>query len=93
MQRESVLQKKCMDFCKKNAYLCYKIDSSSTAGIPDLLIISSEGRTTHVELKTSVGTLSAIQKHVIKKLKESNANVYVCRTLTEFKEAIAPAPD
>jgi len=88
MQRESVLQKQCMDFCKKNCTLVFKVESQSVVGFPDLLVITPQGDTIYIELKTSIGKLSAMQKRLHKKMRENNARVYVCRTLTEFKEAI-----
>lgn len=55
----------------------YKFVSPGNAGVPDRICVLPNGSTIFVELKIDTGSLSAIQKVQIKKLKKMNARVEV----------------
>ena len=86
--RESKIQQKVLHFCKQNAILAVKVDSTSSRGFPDLTCVLPNGTVLFVELKTDTGRLSKLQQHTIGKLEKNNANVHVIRSPEEFKELI-----
>lgn len=83
---EKKLQQKIIDFCSKRDILAKKVDSTSSRGWPDLIVVLRNGVVLFVELKTPKGRLSALQERTIKQLKENNANVYVIRSVDSFIE-------
>lgn len=86
---ESRLQSKCLDACKKQGILAVKVDSTSSRGFPDMTCVLPNGVVVFVELKTPTGKTSALQDRMIGKLERNNANVYVIRSLDDFKAVIA----
>ncbi len=84
-QSESLIQKNIVAYCKKSGIICKKVDSTSSVGWPDLTIVLPGGTVLFVELKTETGKLSKLQERTIHQLKEQGANVYVIRSLDEFK--------
>jgi len=56
-------------------WLCFKLATPGTAGIPDRLVILPKGTIWFVELKQPKGRLEKIQKHIIKTL-----DTYECNT-------------
>lgn len=62
---------------KENQCLCYKFISPSNRGVPDRILITPDGITHYVELKSETGKLSALQKKIIKSLLMQNAPIYV----------------
>jgi len=85
---EKNLQQKIMQFCKANAILCVKVDSTSTRGWPDLLVLMPCGQVFFVELKTQQGKISPLQEYTHKLIIGNKGKVYVIRSLQEF-QAIA----
>ena len=81
---ESTLQTKCVKKAKEYGVLAYKIVCVGRRGFPDLLLIFEGGLVVFVELKTPTGRLSAIQKRVIKQMKEQGANVYIIDCIEDF---------
>ncbi len=59
--------------------------NSQKPGIPDLCVILN-GRTVWVELKKPGGYLRPVQKEVIAKMQLAGAEVFVAKTIDEFKE-------
>ncbi len=85
---EKTLQQKVIKESVEKGIQCVKVDSSSTRGWPDLTCVLPNGTVLFVELKTKTGRLSKLQEYTISKLKRNNANVYVIRSLDEFKDLI-----
>lgn len=85
---EKTLQQKILNFCKQNAIIAVKTDSTSTRGWPDLTIVLPSGNVIFVELKTETGRLSKLQQHVHEKLRGNNANIYTIRDFETFKRII-----
>jgi hypothetical protein len=81
---EKTLQKNIMRWCKDNGVLCYKVDSTSTTGFPDLVVITPHGLVYFVELKTPTGLMSEKQKRIHQKMKDNKARVFVVRSLGDF---------
>lgn len=85
---ESKIQQKCVAHAKSIGYLCRKMDSSSSVGWPDLLLVSPTGTVLFIEVKTATGRLSKMQTRTINQLEKNHANVYVIRSVEEFKAVL-----
>lgn len=81
MNTEKDLQNYIRKQCKLNNILCYKFASPAKRGVPDLLLVGTQGTVYFVELKSPAGTgsLSKLQKREIAILTAHNANVQVIK--------------
>lgn len=86
MRREAALERKIRDFCQTNGGLCIKQDASIYKGIPDRLIIHSNGKMFFTEFKDEKGVVSEIQKHWINKLRDLGVDTYIINNFDKFKE-------
>jgi len=68
--------------------LCYKFVSPSNPGVPDRIVITPEGRTIYVELKTEIGSLQRIQQWQLERMKKRGADVRVIKGLQAAKEFV-----
>ena len=76
-------------FCqlaKKQKFLCFKFTSPGNSGVPDRILITPEGHTIYVELKTESGKLSKLQKVVISKMEKQGADVHVLYGVDEVRD-------
>ena len=60
--KESQIEAKLVRMVREHGGLCYKFVSPNNPGVPDRIIITPDGRTVYVELKTEVGRLANIQQ-------------------------------
>ena len=60
--KESYIENYLVRKVKENNGLCLKFVSPGNPGVPDRIVITPDGRTIYVELKTEVGRLAKIQK-------------------------------
>jgi hypothetical protein len=74
---ESQIEAKMVRMVRDRGGLAYKFTSPNNPGVPDRLIITPDGRTIFVELKTLVGRLAAIQKWQIAEMQKRGADVRV----------------
>ena len=72
--KEALTQKNILKFCRENFILAVKVDSTSTRGWPDLTCILPCGVVLFVELKTSTGFVSALQKRMIEKINKNKGS-------------------
>ena len=86
---ESKIQKQIMLYAKKIGALAYKVNSESSRGFPDLVVILSTGVVLFVELKTATGVASALQLYTIKKLQDKKANAKIIRSEKEFIDYVS----
>ena len=73
--RESSIESKLFRLVRARGGLCYKFVSPGNPGVPDRIVITPDGRTVYVELKTEVGRLSALQKWQHRELRKRGADV------------------
>jgi len=85
---ESQIEQKLGEMVKERGGLYYKFNSPGNPGVPDRIIITPDGRTIYVELKTAVGSLRRIQQWQIAEMKKRNADVRVIKGLAAAKEFI-----
>ena len=73
--KESVIEARLVRLVKQRGGLCYKFVSPNNPGVPDRIVITPDGRTIYVELKTPVGRLAKVQKWQHQELRKRNADV------------------
>lgn len=81
--KESQIESKMVREVRKRGGLCYKFVSPDNAGVPDRIVITPEGRTIYVELKTLIGRLAKIQQWQIAEMRARGADVRVLYGLDE----------
>lgn len=75
--RESSIEAGLRRAVEKRGGLCLKFTSPGCDGVPDRVLLLPGGRIAFVELKTSMGKLSPIQRYMIDRMKRIGADVYV----------------
>lgn len=92
--KESAIEARLVKMVRERGGLCYKFVSPGNPGVPDRIVITPEGRTIYVELKTEVGRLANIQKWQLGEMKARGAEVRVLKGLDQVKafvEEVLPA--
>ena len=74
---EKQIEARMVRAVKERAGLCYKFVSPGNTGVPDRIVITPDGRTIFVELKTERGVLSKLQQYQITRMQKRNADVRV----------------
>lgn len=85
---ESQIETRLVKMVRERGGLCYKFTSPGNPGVPDRIIITPDGRTYFVELKTEVGRLSSIQKWQREEFRRCNAEIYVVKGLDQVKRFV-----
>lgn len=85
---ESAIERRLVREVTRRGGLCYKWVSPGISGVPDRIIITPEGRTIYVELKTLQGVLSARQKYVHAELRRRGADVRVLKGLQQVLDFV-----
>ena len=83
---ESQIESKMVRLVRERGGLCYKFVSPMNPGVPDRIVITPEGSTHYVELKTIVGRLADIQKWQISEMRNRGADVRVLHGWDEVKK-------
>ena len=86
--KESDIETRLVRAIKAKGGLCYKFVSPGNPGVPDRIVITPDGRTIYVELKTEVGRLAAIQKWQHEELRKRGAEVRTLKGLDQVKEFV-----
>ena len=84
--RESQIERFLVCKVKEHGGLCFKFVSPGNPGVPDRIIITPDGRTIYVELKTETGRLAKIQKWQRSEMEKRGADVRVLYGLDNVKE-------
>ena len=93
-EKESVIEARLVRLVRSRGGLCFKFVSPGNPGVPDRIVITPEGRTVYVELKTEVGRLAAIQKWQHEEMRKRGAEVRTLKGLDQvlaFVEEVLPA--
>ena len=83
---EKDIEKWLGDRLKKLGCLYFKFVSPMNPGVPDRIIITPDGHTIYVELKTEIGRLSNIQKWQIERMRACGADVRKVQGVDEARE-------
>ena len=86
--KESEIEKRLVRKVRECGGLCYKFISPANPGVPDRIVVTPDGRTIYIELKTEIGRLANIQRWQIKQLRERGADVRVLKGLPEVEAFI-----
>lgn len=86
--KESEIEARLVRAVKAKGGLCYKFVSPGNPGVPDRIVITPNGRTIFVELKTKIGRLSAWQKRQRSELEKRGADIRVLKGLEQVKEFV-----
>lgn len=86
--KESAIEARLVRMVRERGGLCYKFVSPGNPGVPDRIVITPEGKTIYVELKTEVGRLSALQKWQHEELQKRGAEVWTLKGLDQVKEFV-----
>ena len=74
---EKQIERRLVDGVRKNNGMCLKFTCPGLPGVPDRIVLTSDGRVYFVELKTEIGRLSNIQKWVIEEMRWRGHDVKV----------------
>lgn len=86
--KESEVERRLVQMVRKRGGLCYKFVSPGNPGVPDRIIITPNGRTIYVELKTEIGRLANIQQWQIAEMQKRGAEVRVVKGLDAVKALV-----
>lgn len=86
--KESQIEARLVRMVRERGGLCYKFVSPNNPGVPDRIIITPDGRTVYVELKTEVGRLANIQQWQISEMQKRGADVRVAKGLPAVKALV-----
>lgn len=87
---ERDIEKRLGKLLEKKGCLYLKFVSPGNPGVPDRIVITPDGRTIYVELKTEIGRLSNIQKWQIERMRAKGVDV---RKVNGWDEAMAFAEE
>ncbi|WP_418427931.1 VRR-NUC domain-containing protein [Anaerotruncus massiliensis (ex Liu et al. 2021)] len=83
--KESAIEARLVKMVRERGGLCYKFVSPSNPGVPDRIVITPDGRSIYVELKTEIGRLATIQRWQLDEMRKRGADVRVLKGLEEVK--------
>lgn len=85
---EAQIEKRLEAMVLERGGLCYKFISPSNPGVPDRIVITPEGKTIYVELKTQVGSLQRIQEWQLERLRKRGVEVRVLKGLEQVRKFV-----
>lgn len=91
--KESTIEARLVREVKKRGGLCYKFVSPNNPGVPDRIVITPDGKTIYVELKTQLGRLAKIQQWQIGEMRKRGVDVRVLKgmdAVENFVQEILP---
>lgn len=72
---EAQIESRMVRMIRDRGGLCYKFVSPSNPGVPDRIVITPDGRTIYIELKTEIGRLAKIQQWQIGEMRKRKVDV------------------
>lgn len=90
---EAQIERRLTQIVRERGGLCYKFISPGNPGVPDRIVITPDGRTIYVELKTEVGRMSKIQKWQREQLRARGVDIRVLKgpeAVNEFIKEVMP---
>lgn len=82
---ESKIQASCINYAKKQGWICCKNIKCSIVGFPDLSMYKN-GKTVFIEFKAENGVVSELQKYQQKILESQGFQYFLVRNLKNFQE-------
>lgn len=87
--KESQIERYMIRKVKEYGGLCFKFVSPGNPGVPDRIVITPDGRSIYVELKTEIGRLAKVQKWQRSELEKRGADVRVLFGMDAVKEFLS----
>jgi len=84
--KESQIERYLVRKVEEHGGLCFKFVSPGNLGVPDRIVLTPEGRTIYVELKTDTGRLARMQKWQRGEMEKRGADVRVLCGLDAVKD-------
>ena len=75
-------------YLKDKGYFTYNLQVVTPSGMPDMVVIDTDGRHIYLEVKKQGGRIGSMQKYIIKKLKKRQCEVHVVWSLNDVKEIL-----
>lgn len=91
---EAQIESKMVRMVRNRGGLCYKFTSPNNPGVPDRIVITPDGKTYYIELKTIIGRLAEVQKWQISEMRKRGADVRILHGWDEvraFVDEVMPA--
>lgn len=85
---ERQIEKHLVDCVKMRGGMSYKFISPGAVGVPDRIVML-KGKLAFVELKTSTGRVSPMQKYQHQRIEEHGFPVYVLRSFDDIDDLLA----
>jgi len=85
---EAQIERRMVTMIRERGGLCYKFVSPGNPGVPDRIVITPDGRTIYVELKTEIGRMSNLQKWQKERLAACGVDIRVVKGLEAVKEFV-----
>jgi len=88
--KESQVQKKILDYLKKNGISCFKTVATNRNGVSDIIGLTKQGRFFAIEVKTPAkkNNTSKLQDIYLAEVKASGGIVGVATSVEEVKEIL-----
>lgn len=83
MTEEGKLQAKIIDALEKMGHLVIKIMRANKSGIPDLLVLLTNGRYMMLEVKSAKGVASKLQLYYIEEVKKRKGCAFLCYSVED----------
>jgi hypothetical protein len=87
MKTESQIEAAACKWAKEQGWLMYKFTSPASRSVPDRICIGPRG-VVFIEMKRPGGKLTAGQAREIEKLRKAGAEVHICYSVQDVKEAL-----
>ena len=86
--KESLIEGRLVRLVQERGGLCFKFISPGNSGVPDRIVITPEGRTIYVELKSEKGRLSSVQKWQQSEMRRRGADVRTLKGLQDILDFV-----
>ena len=79
---ERDIEKKTCKYASDKGWLNFKFVSPTSRGVPDRIYLK-DGMIFFIEFKTRIGKLSKYQEHIIRRMQEKGARIYIVSTVQQ----------
>ncbi len=88
MGLETQLETKIKKYCDEKNFLCWKLSSPSTRGVPDRIVLAPNGRILFLELKAPRKKATDMQEYRLKQLQDRGFDAVCTDNFALAKELI-----
>lgn len=84
--RESDIERSLEEKVRRFGGLTYKFCSPNNPGVPDRIVITTNGQVIFVELKSEIGRLARIQDWQIKRMRALGCDVRILKGMKDVRD-------